>query len=112
MPETPTTAVAITADSSRAAEFLRGNRRVLGRVGLWATNTAQEFGALVAALMGPAVFSAYAVAAWSLAADLGWTDTFFFSTGPLSNWLVWLLLAVTANVAASILRRRTSQPNY
>jgi hypothetical protein len=57
--------------------------------------------------MGPAVFSAYAFAAWSLAANLGWTDTFIFATGALSNWLVWLSLAIAINVAASILQRHS-----
>lgn len=78
---------------------------VLGRAGAWAGDTAQEFGALLSALMGPAVFSAYALAFWSLAANLGWTNTFFFSSGPLSNWLVWLGLALLVNLAASILKR-------
>ena len=109
MPETQTTAIAITAESPRTAKFLRSNQVFLARAGVWATDTAQEFGALVAALMGPAVFSAYSFAAWSLASNLGWTNTFFFSSGPLSNWLVWLCLAILVNVAASILRRHTEQ---
>lgn len=57
--------------------------------------------------MGPAVFSAYAFAFWSLAANLGWTDTFLFASGPLSNWLVWLGIAILINLAASVLRRHT-----
>jgi hypothetical protein len=80
---------------------------ILGNGAVWAADTAQQFGALLSALMGPAVFSAYALALWSLASDLGWTNSFIFSTGPLSNWLVWLVLAVLVNVAASILKRRT-----
>ncbi len=77
----------------------------LGRAGAWAGDTAQQFGAILAALMGPAVFSAYALAVWSLAANLGWTNTFIFTNGPLSNWLVWLTLAIAVNLAASILKR-------
>jgi hypothetical protein len=80
---------------------------VLGRAGAWAGDTAQEFGTLLSALMGPAVFSAYAFAVWSLAANLGWTDTFVFPSGPLSNWLVWLALAIVVNAASSILKRHT-----
>jgi hypothetical protein len=76
-------------------------------VGTWAADTAQRFGALVSALMGPAVFSAYAFALWSLAANLGWTDSFVFPVGPLSNWLVWLGVAVLLSLAASILKRHT-----
>jgi hypothetical protein len=61
--------------------------------------------------MGPAVFCAYAFAFWSLAANLGWTDSFIFSTGPLSNWLVWLGIAILTNLAASVLLRRTQVEN-
>ena len=57
--------------------------------------------------MGPAVFSAYAFALWSLANNLGWTDTFVFAAGPLSNWLIWLGIAILVNLAASVLRRHT-----
>jgi hypothetical protein len=80
---------------------------VLERIGVWAADTAQQFGAMVAALMGPAVLSVYAVAAWSLAANLGWTDTFVFKTGPLSNWMIWMGIAVLVSLAANILRKRS-----
>jgi hypothetical protein len=80
---------------------------LIAPIGEWAADTAQKFGALLAALMGPAVFSAYAFAAWSLAGNLGWTDTFIFSNGPLSNWFLWLGLAIALNSAASILNRHT-----
>jgi hypothetical protein len=76
-------------------------------LGIWASDIAQQFGALLAALMGPAVFSSYVFALWSLADNLGWTDTFVFQNGPLSNWLIWLGLAILINVAATILRRHT-----
>ena len=109
MPETRTTAIAIRTEVARVASLLQSTSIVFERAGSWASDTAQEFGALVAALMGPAVFSGYAVAAWSLAANLGWTNTFFFSSGPLSNWLVWLSIAVLMNLAATVLRRRTEQ---
>src|SRR4051812_34023828 len=75
----------------------------LGHAGAWATDTAQQLGALVAALMGPAIVSAYAFAAWSLAANLGWTDTFVFSSGPLANWFVWLIMAVLVNLVVNFL---------
>jgi hypothetical protein len=78
-------------------------------LGTWATKTAQQFGTLLSALMGPAVFSAYVFAVWSLADNLGWTDTFVFHNGPLSNWLIWLTFAILVNTAASILRRHTEQ---
>jgi hypothetical protein len=78
------------------------------RIGHWAGDTAQEFGGLVSALMGPAVFSAYALAIWSLAANLSWTDTFPFTSGPLSNWLIWFGIAILVNLAANILRKHAT----
>ncbi len=109
MPETRTTAIAIRTGTQRAAGLLQASNTIFSRAGAWATGTAQEFGALVAALMGPAVFSGYALAAWSLASNFGWTSSFLFTSGPLSNWLVWLTIAILVNTAASILRRRTRQ---
>jgi hypothetical protein len=57
--------------------------------------------------MGPAIVSAYAFAAWSLAANLGWTDSFLFSSGALSNCFVWFGIAVLVHLASGILRRHT-----
>ncbi len=112
MPETRTSAIAIRTEEQRAATILQSTTSgVLSRTAAWAGDTAQEFGAVVSALMGPAVFSAYAFAAWSLAANLGWTDTFLFASGPLSNWLVWLGIAILINLAASVLRRHTEAEN-
>lgn len=79
----------------------------VAHAGAWAGDTAQKFGALVSDLMGPAIISIYAFAAWSLAADLGFTNTFVFLHGPLSNWLVWLAIALLVHLAASILKRHT-----
>ncbi|HSU58800.1 MAG TPA: hypothetical protein VLI55_05765 [Bryobacteraceae bacterium] len=107
MPETRTSAIAIPAEPERSATVLQSTTTVLSRTAAWAGDTAQEFGALLSVLMGPAVFSAYAFAFWSLAANLGWTDTFLFASGPLSNWLVWLGIAILINLAASVLRRHT-----
>ena len=70
MPDTRTTAIAIRTETQRAAGLLQAINAILARAGAWATGTAQEFGALVAALMGPAVLSGYALAAWSLASTL------------------------------------------
>lgn len=109
MSETRSTAIAVRTEPARAwmAATLESSVDVLGRAGSWAADTAQQFGALLAALMGPAVFSVYAFAFWSLCANLGWTDTFVFRTGPLSNWLVWMGFAILISLAASILRRHT-----
>ena len=90
--EPRSTAVAIRAENSRSwpTVVLQGSVFVLERVGVWAADTAQQFGAMVAALMGPAVLSVYAFVAWSLAANLGWTDTFVFKPDHLSNWMIWM----------------------
>jgi hypothetical protein len=109
MSESRTSALAVRTEPARAWAIgaLQTSSNVLGRAGVWAGETAQNFGALLSALMGPAVFSAYAFAAWSLASNLGWTDTFVFSAGPLSNWLIWLAIAILVNLASSILKRHT-----
>ncbi len=101
--------VALRAENSRSWSnvVLQSSGLALERVGVWAADTAQQFGALVAALMGPAVVSMYAFTAWSLAANLGWTDTFIFTTGPLSNWMIWLVAAVLLTMAAGILRKHS-----
>lgn len=111
MPEVRTTATAITVRVEPVKVWTTGLLQTIAAgirgLGAWATETAQQFAALLAALMGPAVFSLYGFAAWSLADNLGWTDTFVFHSGPLSNWLIWLGAAILINIATSILRRHT-----
>jgi hypothetical protein len=110
MPEPRTTAIGIRTEPARAwtATILQATGSALSRTGAWAADTAQEFGGLLSALMGPAVVSAYAFALWSLAANLGWTDSFVFAKGPLSNWLIWFGIAILVNLAASILKRHSA----
>jgi hypothetical protein len=109
------TVIAIAAENPRSgfagvlAGALQSFAVVTERAAEWAGETAQQFGALVSALMGPAVVSAYAIALWSLSANFGWTDSFLFASGALSNWLIWLALAILLHVAASILRRRIEE---
>ena len=111
MAEVRSTAITVRIEPARV--WTTGILQSIGAgfrsLGIWATDTAQQFGALVAALMGPAVFTAYVFALWSLADNLGWTDTFVFHNGPLSNWLIWLSFAILVNTAASILRRHTQE---
>jgi hypothetical protein len=109
MSESRSTAVAIQAGSAR--NWLSGIQRSAGLVGSWAVDTAQQFGAVVSALMGPAVLSVYSFTAWSLADNLGWTDTFICRTGAFSNWLVWLAIALLVNSASIILRRQYPRVN-
>jgi hypothetical protein len=54
----------------------------------------------------PTVLSAYVFAVWSLTATIGLTDGFPWSTGPLSNCLIWLGLAALLNLLASKFQRR------
>ena len=107
--EPRSTAVAIKAENSRSWPIvvLQSSVILLERVGVWAANTAEQLGAMVAALMGPAVLSVYAVVAWCLADNLGWTGSFVFRTGPLSNWMIWMGIAVLVSLAANILRKRS-----
>jgi len=76
------------------------------RAGAWATGTSQKLGGVVSALLSPAIVSVYVLAFWSLTADLGWTGAFMVSSGPFSNWMVWLGIAVLLHGAASILKRQ------
>lgn len=111
MTEPRATAVTIQQEPARATalSLVQATTLVVERASAatlgWAGDTAQQFGVLVAVLMGPAVFCAYAIALWALAGNLGWSDSFMFSAGPLSNWLIWLMLAVLVNSAASILKK-------
>jgi len=87
--------------------FTQASMHALTQIGVWAADTAQQFGVLVAVLMGPAVFSAYAFAAWALAFNLGWTESFIFTSGALSNWIIWMGMAVLVNTASAILKKHT-----
>ncbi|MFL6451458.1 MAG: hypothetical protein ACJ746_27840 [Bryobacteraceae bacterium] len=109
MSEIRTTGIAVRIEPFRAwmGAGAQSALEALGHAGSWFGDTAQKFASLLSDLMGPGIFTAYSLTAWSLASNLGWTGPFLVSRGPLSNWLVWLGFAVTLNVAASILKRRT-----
>jgi hypothetical protein len=93
----------ITAWSVAFTQAVAG---VFGRTGGWAAAIAQHCASVVAILMGPAVLSVYAFAVWSLTADMGWTDSFPFSGGPLSNWIIWTGMAISIHIASIILRKQ------
>jgi hypothetical protein len=76
------------------------------KTGVWAAGTAQKSASVVAVLMGPAVFSVYAFAFWSLTSEMGWTDSFPFTSGPLSSWIIWAALAASVHSASIILRKQ------
>ena len=53
---------------------------------------------------GPTLLISYSFVLWSLAADLGFTNSFLWSEGPLRNWIVWLLPAVLLTFASRVAR--------
>jgi hypothetical protein len=62
--------------------------------------------ALIALVVtGPTVLSAYVFAVWGLTANIGLTNSFPWTAGPLSNWLIWLGLALLLNLLAWNLHR-------
>jgi hypothetical protein len=50
---------------------------------------------------GPTLLCAYVLAVWALSATLSLTVVFPWSTGPLSNWMIWLMLALLLHVLTS-----------
>jgi len=55
-------------------------------------------------LGGPTLLISYSLVLWSLAADLGFNNSFLWSEGPLSNWMVWLVAAVLLTVVFRVAR--------
>jgi hypothetical protein len=107
MSETRTSALAIRIEPARiwTAGILQGTANFFVQCGTWAVEFSLRFATLLAAVMGPAVLAAYVFASWSLAANLGWTGSFPFAAGPLSNWLVWAGIAIAVHAAVAVLRR-------
>jgi hypothetical protein len=93
-----------------AATFTQAVGSVVARAGGWAAATAQQSASVVAVLMGPAVLSVYVFAIWSLTSEMGWTDSFPFSSGPLSSWIIWAALAAAIHSASVILRKQKDRP--
>lgn len=59
----------------------------------------------VSNLLAPVAFTAYALGAWRLAADLDWAGQFFISNGLFSRWQVWVAMAAGTQLAARELKR-------
>jgi hypothetical protein len=55
--------------------------------------------ALTFAMLG--ALSLYSIAFWALTNDLCLTQCFPWSDGPLSNWMIWLGLAMMLNAVAA-----------
>jgi hypothetical protein len=58
------------------------------------------------AIAAPAVLVIYAIAAWGLTSDLGLTEAFPWTVGPLSNWMIWLGLALLSNLVLVVSTRQ------
>ena len=66
--------------------------------------------AVVAFVLRPLSLLALSFGAWRLGIDLGWTRDFFVSSGLLSHWQVWMMLALAAQGAAVFLTRASQPP--
>lgn len=108
MPEPRIAAIAVVSEPARAwtLNLVQASIHAGTRAATWAVDVAQQFGSVLSAIMGPAILAGYSFAVWSLAANLGFTDTFPYGSGPLSNWLIWAGIAIALHVAASVLQRR------
>jgi hypothetical protein len=68
--------------------------------------TPEELARGLAAILTPATLVPVLLAVWRLGADLGVAQPFQFSEGPLSSWIVWLLIAVAMGSAVAWLKNR------
>ena len=60
---------------------------------------------MTAALLGPFALLAFAMSAWRLTSDLGWTGAFAIPRGVLSHWMIWGALGAGTQVLASAMKR-------
>ena len=65
----------------------------------------QHVALATASLLTPAVVMACVLALWRLAADINATGQFPISNGLFSHWQVWLTLAASLQVCATLLNR-------
>jgi hypothetical protein len=65
----------------------------------------QHVALALASLLTPASLMACALALWRLAADLNATAQFPITNGLFSHWQVWLTLAASLQLCASLLNR-------
>lgn len=68
--------------------------------------TPEELARGLASLLAPAALIPFLLALWRLGADLGLAQPFQIAEGPLSSWLVWLLIAAVLQVAVVWLNHR------
>ena len=71
----------------------------------------RRLASVVAALLTPAGLVAFVLAAWRLAADLNWANSFAIPSGLFSHWQVWLAAAAALQVCSHVLNRYGSGGN-
>jgi hypothetical protein len=59
----------------------------------------------VAALLWPAIFTAYVLGVWALAAQIRVTEAFGIPQGFFSHWQVWVAGGISLHVGAAMLNR-------
>jgi hypothetical protein len=62
-------------------------------------------GLLETLILGPAMWIMYTFASWDFSYSIGLNHSFLWSTGPLSNWMIWLGGALVLTVLARLLSR-------
>ena len=72
-----------------------------------------ELTELFAFLLTPASVLAFVLAAWRLAADLGWAGQFAIGKGMFSHWMVWFAIGALIQFCAISFRSRSVPvPNW
>ena len=69
------------------------------------TERGRQTALAAAALLSPAALMASVLAAWRIAADLRFTNSFAIPTGLFSHWQVWLAAAVLLQLCSRMLNR-------
>jgi hypothetical protein len=60
-------------------------------------------------LLTPVSLAAFVLAAWRLAADIGWAGSFAIARGPFSHWMVWTGIGLMMQFVAATLGREITE---
>jgi hypothetical protein len=72
----------------------------------WTGEASQALAAFIAVFLTPLALMEFALGAWRVCADLGWTGDFFIGAGLLSHWQIWFGLAALTQAASVNLNRQ------
>ncbi len=61
------------------------------------------------ALLTPVSLGAFVLAAWRLAADIGWAGAFAIESGIFSHWIVWMGIGLMTQFVAATLGREVTE---